>query len=167
LQGNANISVPLVIDLAERKLRWVDVKVPADGEFHSVRRSRGDLAHFGKDTMAYFGTGARPTLWELACLHAAARTRTVHVRRRDGHVAVLTRAPEEDAGRFLRRLRRLEGAREAPRLELGGAPTFFAGLSDEPSLPAGSEGYALRFRYTEADQVKRLAAGDLVAALRP
>jgi hypothetical protein len=167
LQGNAKISVPLVIDLEARKLRWVDVKVPTDDVFHSVGRARGDLAHFGKDTMAYFGTGARPTLWELACLHAAARTRTVHVRRRDGHVAVLTRDPDEDAGRFLWRLRRLEGAREAPRLELGSAPTFFAGLSDEPSLPAGSEGYALRFRHTEADQVKRLAAGDLVSALRP
>lgn len=166
LQGSAKISVPLVIDLQERKLRWVDVKVPTDDVFHNVHRSRGELAHLAKDTMAYFGTGARPTLWELACLHAAARTRTVHVRRRDGQVAVLTRAPDEDVSRFLRRLRHLEEAREAPRLELGGAPTFFAGLSDEPSLPEGSEGYALRFRYTDAGRVKRLAAGDLVAALR-
>jgi hypothetical protein len=165
LQGSAKISVPLVIDLVERRLRWVDVKVPSEDVFHSVRRARGDLAHFGKDTMAYFGTGARPTLWELACVHAAARTRTVHVLRRDGRVAVLTRAPDEDTGPFLRRLRRLEDAREAPRLELGGAPTFFAGLSDEPSLPEGSEGYALRFRHTDAGRVKRLAAGDRVAAL--
>jgi hypothetical protein len=167
LQGSAKISLPLVIDLEERKMRWVDVKVPTDDIFHSVRRARGDIAHFGKDTMAYFGTGARPTLWELACLHAAARTRTVHVRRRDGHVVVLTRASDEDTSRFLRRLRRLEGAREVPRLELGDTPTFFAGLSDEPSLPEGSEGYALRFLHTEADQVKRLAAGDLVSALKP
>jgi hypothetical protein len=167
LQGSAKISVPLVIDLQARKLRWVDVKVPSDDLFHSVRRARGDLAHFGQDTMAYFGTGARPTLWELACLHAAARTRTVHVRRRDGQVAVLTRGPDEDTSRFLRRLRNLQEARRVSRLELGTVPTFFAGLSDEPSLPEGSEGYALRFRYTEAEQVKRLAAGDLVAALRP
>nr|WP_211193887.1 MXAN_6230/SCO0854 family RING domain-containing protein [Pyxidicoccus fallax] len=166
LQGSAMISVPLVIDLVERRMRWVDVKVPADGSFHSVRRSRGELAHFGKDTMDYFGTGSRPTLWELACLHAAARTRKVHVRRRDGSVVVLTRAPDEDTGHFLRRVRRLEDARAVPRLELGSAPTFFAGLSDEPSLPEGSEGYALHFRHTDAGQVKRLAAGDLVAALR-
>lgn len=167
LQGNAKIAVPLVIDLEARKLRWVDVKVPADDLFHSVARARGDLAHLGQDTLAYFGTGARPTLWELACLHAAARTRTVHVRRRDGNVVVLTRAPDEDTRHFLWRLRRLEGASEVPRLTLQPAPAFFAGLSDEPALPQGSEGYALRFRHTEADQVKRLAAGDLVAALRP
>jgi hypothetical protein len=166
LRGSAKISVPLVIDLAERRMRWVDVKVPSEDLFHSVRRARGDIAHFGQDTMAYFGTGARPTLWELACLHAAARTRTVHVRRGHGGVSVITRAPEEDVGHFLRRLRRLEDAREVPRLELGGAPTFFAGLSDEPSLPEGSEGYALRFRHTDAGQVKRLAAGDLIAALQ-
>ena len=167
LQGSAKISVPLVIDLAERRMRWVDVKVPSEDVFHSVRRARGDLAHFGQDTMAYFGTGARPTLWELACLHAAARTRTVYVRRRTGGVVVLTRAPEESTGHFLQRLRRLEDVREVSRLALGTAPTFFAGLSDEPSLPEGSEGYALRFRHTDAGQVKRLAAGDLVAALRP
>jgi hypothetical protein len=81
-------------------------------------------------------------------------------------VAVLTRAPGEEAGSFLRRLRRLEGAQEVPRLALPPAPTFFAGLSDEPSLADGSEGYALRFRHTEADRVKRLAAGDLLASLR-
>ncbi|WP_224249343.1 MXAN_6230/SCO0854 family RING domain-containing protein [Hyalangium gracile] len=167
LQGSAKISLPLVIDLEARKLCWVDVKVPTDDPYHSVDVSRGELAHFSKDALAYFGTGARPTLWELACLHAAARTRTVHVRRRNGRVAVLTRAPNEDAGRFLRRLRHLEDAREAPRLELGRAPTFFAGLSDEPSLPDGSEGYALRFRHTEAERVQRLAAGELVSALRP
>ena len=166
LQGSAKISVPLVIDLEERRMRWVDVKVPPDGSFHTVRSSRHKLAQFGRSTLAYFGSGARPTLWELACLHAAARTRTVHVRRRDGSVAVLTRAPDEDTGAFLRRLRKLEDAREAPRLELGRAPTFFAGLSDEASLPEGSEGYALRFRHTDAGQVKRLAAGDLVAALK-
>lgn len=167
LQGNAKICVPLVIDLQARKLRWVDVKVPTEDVFHSVRRARGKLAHFGQDTMAYFGTGARPTLWELACLHAAARTRKVHVRLRNGQAAVLTRGADEDTSRFFWRLVQLKEAREAARLELGTAPTFFAGLSDEPSLPHGSEGYALRFQYTEADQVKRLAAGDLVAALRP
>ncbi|WP_224365616.1 MXAN_6230/SCO0854 family RING domain-containing protein [Hyalangium versicolor] len=166
LQGNAKISVPLVIDLETRKMRWVDVKLPAEGDFHSVEGARGHLAHLGQDTMAYFGTGARPTVWDLACLHAAARTRKVHVRRLDGRVSVLTRAPEEEASRFLRRLRHLEDARVASRVELGGAPTFFAGLSDEPSLPQGSEGYALRFRYTDAGQVQRLAIGDLVSALR-
>ncbi|MFP2930130.1 TerD family protein, partial [Pyxidicoccus sp. 3LG] len=167
LQGNAKISVPLVIDLAERRMRWVDVKVPSDSQFHSVRRERATLAHFGRDTMTYFGTGARPTLWELACLHAAARSRTVHVRRRDGRVSVLTRAPGEETGSFLRRVLQLEDARDVARLELGAAPTFFAGLSDDPSLPDGSEGYALRFRHTDAEKVRRLAAGELLSGLRP
>ncbi|AEI64962.1 MXAN_6230/SCO0854 family RING domain-containing protein [Corallococcus macrosporus] len=166
LQGSAKISVPLVIDLAEKQLRWVDVKVPPEDGFQSVRRSRGELAHLGKDTLAYFGSGARPSLWELACLHAAARSRTVQVRRRDGSVSVLKRAADEDTAGFLRRVRAMEADATAPRFMSGTAPTFFAGLEDMPALPAGSEGYALRFRHTSAQDVTRLAAGDLVAALK-
>lgn len=166
LQGSAQISVPLVIDLVEKQLRWVDVKVPPEDGFQSVRRSRGDLAHLGKDTLAYFGTGARPTLWELACLHAAARSRTVSVRRRDGTVSVLKRALGEDTAAFLRRLRSIEADTTAGSFKSGTAPTFFAGMTDVPSLPSGSEGYALRFLHTSAEDVTRLVAGDLVAALK-
>ncbi|MFY2557351.1 MXAN_6230/SCO0854 family RING domain-containing protein [Corallococcus terminator] len=166
LQGSAQISVPLVIDLVEKQLRWVDVKVPPEDGFQSVRRSRGDLAHLGKDTLAYFGTGARPTLWDLACLHAAARSRTVYVRRRDGTVSVLKRAEGEDTAAFLRRLRGIEADTTARSFKPGTPPTFFAGLTDVPALAAGSEGYALRFLHTSAEEVTRLAAGDLVAALK-
>ncbi|MFP2958023.1 MXAN_6230/SCO0854 family RING domain-containing protein [Myxococcus sp. 1LA] len=166
LQGKAKISVPLVIDLEQKQLRWVDVKVPPEDGFQSVRRSRGELAHLGKDTLAYFGTGARPTLWELACLHAAARSRTVRVRRRDGTVSVLKRGAEEDTAAFLRRLRGLDADATTHRFTPGTAPAFFAGQEDMPALPAGSEGYALRFRHTSAQEVTRLAAGDLVAALK-
>ncbi|NVJ05654.1 hypothetical protein HUW63_10490 [Myxococcus sp. AM001] len=166
LQGSGQISVPLVIDLVEKQLRWVDVKVPPEDGFQSVRRSRGELAHLGKDTLAYFGTGARPTLWELACLHAAARSRTVQVRRRDGSVSVLKRAPGEDTAAFLRRLRGLEAEATTHAFALGTAPTFFAGMTDVPALPTGSEGYALRFLHTSAESVTRLAAGDLVSALK-
>ncbi|MCP3097878.1 hypothetical protein LZ198_03200 [Myxococcus sp. K15C18031901] len=167
LQGSAKISVPLVIDLVAKQLRWVDVKIPPDDGFLSVRRSRGDLAHLGKDTLTYFGTGARPTLWELACLHAAARSRTVHVRRRDGTVSVLNRAPGEETAAFLRRLRGIQADATRQAFSPGTAPTFFAGLTDPPALPAGSEGYALRFQHTSAEEVARLAAGDLVSALKP
>ncbi|NVJ01271.1 hypothetical protein HV824_24590 [Myxococcus sp. AM009] len=167
LQGSGQISVPLVIDLVEKQLRWVDVKVPPEDGFQSVRRSRGELAHLGKDTLAYFGTGARPTLWELACLHAATRSRTVQVRRRDGTVSVLKRAPGEDTTAFLRRLRGIEADSTTHAFTPGTAPTFFAGMTDAPSLPAGSEGYALRFLHTSAESVTRLAAGDLVSALKP
>ncbi|NOJ79689.1 MXAN_6230/SCO0854 family RING domain-containing protein [Myxococcus xanthus] len=166
LQGSGKISVPLVIDLVEKQLRWVDVKVPPEDGFQSVHRSRGELANLGKDTLAYFGTGARPTLWELACLHAAARSRTVQVRRRDGTVSVLKRGPDEDTATFLRRLRGLEVDATTHAFTPGSAPTFFAGMTDPSSLPAGSEGYALRFLHTSAESVSRLAAGDLVSALK-
>ncbi|ABF90289.1 conserved hypothetical protein [Myxococcus xanthus DK 1622] len=144
----------------------MDVKVPPEDGFQSVHSSRGELANLGKDTLAYFGTGARPTPWELACLHVAARSRTVQVRRRDGTVSVLKRGSDEDTAAFLRRLRGLEVDATSHAFAPGSAPTFFAGMTDHPSLPAGSEGYALRFLHTSAESVSWLAAGDLVAALK-
>ncbi|HZH76798.1 MAG TPA: MXAN_6230/SCO0854 family RING domain-containing protein [Archangium sp.] len=166
LQGNAKISVPLLIDLEAGAMRWVDVKIPPEGQFHSVGRSRGPLAFLGKDTSRYFGTGARPTLWELASLHAAARCRTVYVRRRDGQVAAYQRALDESVAAFLRRVRGLGETDTVPGPRLGTLPALFAGLEDDAALPPGSEGYALRFRHTSAEQVKRLAPGDLLS-LRP
>lgn len=163
LQGNAKISVPLLIDLEAGAMRWIDVKIPPEGPFHSVRRARGALANLGKDTSRYFGTGARPTLWELATLHAAARCRTVYVRRREGPVSVYQRESGEPVASFLRRVRSLTETDTAPGLRLGTTPALFAGLGDDAALPPGSEGYALRFRHTSAEQVKRLAPGELLA----
>jgi hypothetical protein len=163
LQGNAQISVPLLIDLEAGTMRWIDVKVPPADRFQSVGRSRGALAHLGKDTTLYFGTGARPTMWELACLHAAARCRTVQVKRRDGRVSVYERADGESTAAFLRRVRTLSDTHVSEGLRLGSTPALFAGLGDEPALPPGSEGYALRFRHTSAEHVKRMAAGELLA----
>ncbi len=163
LQGNAQISVPLLIDLELGTMRWIDVKIPPEDRFQSVGRSRGALACLGKDATRYFGTGARPTMWELACLHAAARCRTVQVRRLDGRVSVYERADGESTAAFLRRVRTLSDTHVTEGLRLGATPALFAGLSDDPALPPGSEGYALRFRHTSAEHVKRLAAAELLA----
>ncbi len=71
----------------------------------------------------------------------------------------------EDAAAFHKRLRGREDGR--PRLELKLDACFFAALTDDPAIPRGSEGYALRFRNTSAEQVRRLSASGLVSALKP
>ncbi|WP_284661929.1 hypothetical protein [Myxococcus sp. SDU36] len=81
-------------------------------------------------------------------------------------MSVLKRAPGEDTAAFLRRLRGIEADATTHAFTLGTAPTFFAGMTDVPALPAGSEGYALRFLHTSAESATRLAAGDLVSALK-
>jgi hypothetical protein len=84
LQGNAKIAVPAILDLRAHELLWADVNLPPTLRFHSVAGYRATLAHIGQDLQAYFGAGARPTQWDVAAIHAAARARRVVVRRRDG-----------------------------------------------------------------------------------
>lgn len=88
------------------------------------------------------------------------------MRRRDGQVAAYQRALDEPEAAFLRRVRGLGETDTVPGPRLGTLPALFAGLEDDAALPPGSEGYALRFRHTSAEQVKRLAPGDLLS-LRP
>ncbi|WP_426750254.1 hypothetical protein [Myxococcus sp. Y35] len=92
--------------------------------------------------------------------------RTVQVRRRDGPVSVLKLAEGEDTAAFLRRLRGLAADATASHVTPGTAPVFFAGMSDVPGLPTGSEGYALRFLNTSAGEVAWLDAGDRASALK-
>ena len=84
LQGNAKIAIPAVVDVDARSLLWADVNLPASLRFHSVAGYRAVLAHLGHDLQSYFGAGARPTLFELAAIHAAARCERVIVRGADG-----------------------------------------------------------------------------------
>ena len=73
LRGRSVVTVPLTIDLAERRLRWIDVHVKDRGDLHQVGGYHAALAHVGKDFQDLVGTHARPTMWDLAAIHAAAR----------------------------------------------------------------------------------------------
>lgn len=93
LQGNAKIAIPAILDLHRGELLWADVNLPPTLRFHSVAGYRATLAHIGHDLQAYFGAGARPSQWDVAAIHAAARARHVVVRRRDGSLEVFTPEP--------------------------------------------------------------------------
>src|SRR5204862_5236930 len=49
LRGRSVITVPLVIDLKARRLRWLDVHVSDRGAFHQVGGYRAALSHIGRD----------------------------------------------------------------------------------------------------------------------
>jgi hypothetical protein len=93
LQGNARIAIPAVLDLDRQELLWADVNLPPTLRFHSAAGYRATLAHLGHDLQAHFGAGARPSQWDVAALHAAARARRVVVRRRDGRLEAFTAEP--------------------------------------------------------------------------
>ncbi|MFL5349702.1 MAG: MXAN_6230/SCO0854 family RING domain-containing protein [Hyalangium sp.] len=168
LQGDAKVAVPMLVDLRERRIRWIDLNLPSDAHaFHSVARYQTALESLGSDLTMYFGSGARMTLWELACLHAAARTTQVYVRGRDGRAFLYRRASDETVLAFYRRL--LERGPFDTKLESvpeGLGPVFLALQRDDlPAPAAGSQGYSLRWQQLSPETVRRMAASELVAEL--
>jgi hypothetical protein len=167
LRGRSMITVPLTIDLSERRLRWLDVHIKDGGDVRSVGGYRAALAHIGRDFADVIGTHARATMWDVACVHAAARANVVYIRERDGTFTVYRRRDNESKVARLGRM--MSGAADdgrVPAIPVADAPTWFALLSGLP-LPRGSVGYALDIRGLPADDIERQAAGDLIAELAP
>jgi len=165
LGGRSLITVPLTIDLVERRLRWLDVHIASRDQMHQVGGYRAALAHIGKDFADLASTGARPTLWDVACIHAAARANLVYVRERDGAITQYRRRDgETTVGRLARLLGDQGDDGTLAAIPPANAPTWFALLDDTLALPTGSEGYVLDARRT-GPTVTRLAAADLVAQL--
>jgi len=165
LHGRAAITIPLVIDLEARRLRWLDVHIAGHGALHAAGGYRAALAHIARDFADLAATGAQPTLWDIAAIHATARANIVYVRERSGALAVYRRRDSEST---LARLARLHAGSDADavldQLPPANAPTWFALLRDDLELPPGSTGYVLAGR-AAADGVDRLSATDLVSEL--
>jgi hypothetical protein len=167
LRGRSVVTIPLAIDLAERRLRWLDVHVASRDDFHQVGGYRAALAHAARDWDDFASTHARPTLWDVACIHAAARANVVHVRERDGSVTTYRRRHGETTPARLQRL--LSGSADDDRaaaIAPSDGPTWIALVEGDVPLAAGSTGYALDGRALAA-HVERIAAADLVAELAP
>jgi hypothetical protein len=107
----------------------------------------------------------RPTLWDIAAIHAAARANIVYVRERSGAIAVYRR---RDTEQTLARLARLHAGDDPDgmidELPAANAPTWFALARDDVALPAGSTGYVFGPRTAE-QSIERLSAVDLLGDL--
>src|SRR5262249_52786189 len=159
-------TVPLAIDLEARRLRWLDCHITGHHALHQVGGYRAALAHIGRDFSDLAATAARPTLWDLAAIHAVARANIVYVRERHGAIAAYRRRDREQAPARLARLHAgddTDGTLD--ELPPANAPTWFALLREDIELPAGSAGYVLDPRAARADAVDRLSAGDLLSEL--
>jgi hypothetical protein len=165
LQGKSVITVPFVVDLAALQLRWLDVHVASPEALARAGGFRAALAHLARDFADLAGPGARPTLWDIAAIHAVARANIVYVRERSGAISTYRRRDKEQA---LARLARLHAGDDPDgtldELPPANAPTWFALLRDDLELPTGSAGYVLDPR-SPSEGVERLAAADLVGEL--
>jgi hypothetical protein len=153
MRGSKGTFVPLVFDLEAGCLHWLDAYTRGQLELNNVAKANQDIRRLCPDLIRYFASRVRPSMYDLACLHAAARCRRVLVRDGDG-VRAVVRGPDESARDFLARI----GDGEPAALSTE-APVFAALLRGDLELPAGSTAYALfRERVTAP-----IAASDLLA----
>lgn len=155
LQGEHGVFMPLVYDLATNRIHWTDAYSRGALEFNNVATSNKAITKICPELIAYFGSGVRMSMFELALLHAAARSPRVYLR--STTTTVVERAAGEDPVQFLARLRQHDHAR-AP-LPHDGAPALALLYRGDLELPPGSSAYALFPGRTAA----ALAAADLLA----
>ncbi|MER5766383.1 MXAN_6230/SCO0854 family RING domain-containing protein [Streptomyces sp. NPDC001985] len=173
LTGPARTGVPMVIDVVDRTMRWLDVAQGVTGTHHSVERHADTLAVLGRGLTELFTSGARVGLGELAVWRAAARARTVVVRHFDGSLNVYRRRGEEGVAAFAARIGTPDtdtsgapGASGEPAPDLAGAELAYLLRGDLP-LRSGAEVFALHPAGLDAGEVRLLAAPELVSSLVP
>lgn len=158
LQGENGVYLPMVVDLQHDVLHWLDAYAQGGLQFNNVATSDRVIQRLCPEMITYFESGARPSLWQLALLHAAARCQSVWLR---GEAARrFTRRPGEDAAAYHQRLltgRDADEVRAEPQLPAG--PSFAALFHGDLDLAAGSTCYAL-FR---EEQSAVISASDLLS----
>lgn len=158
LQGENGMFLPLVVDLDHARLHWMDVYARGQLQLNNVATSNRDIARLGPALIGYFAGGERPSMFDLALLHAAARAERVIIRDPSGSATMLARRPDEPAAGFLARLRHRDRDRSWPALPPLTSPALAVVLRGDLALPAGATAYALI-----RDQITSpIAAGDLL-----
>lgn len=161
LTSASRASVPLMVDVAGRTMRWLDVAQGVTGTHHAVHRHANDLAVLAEHLTALFASGARVSLGELALWHAAARARTVIVRHHNGSTSTYRRQPEEAVTDFAARI----GTPECDEPADMSDATLAYLLRGDIALPAGAEAYALHAAGLDSSDLRMQSAADLVGSL--
>jgi hypothetical protein len=158
LDGENGVFLPLLLDLRAGVLHWLDVHAKGQFEMNNVETSNAAITKLCPDLIAYFASGARASLFDLALLHGAARCRRVLVRGRTS-CSQFVRRPDEDAPAFHARLVGGQPDATSPPPLLDGPPVLALLFRGDLDLPPGSSAYALfRERVTPT-----LAASDLLS----
>lgn len=164
LAGANGVFLPLVLDLRESTLHWLDVHSQGQLAFNNVASSNADITRICPEMIDYFGSGVRPSMLDLALLHAAARAGRVFLRPEGAAasdpVKLFVRRPGEPVPAFHQRLVRGEADEPRARPPRPDGPPLLALLHrGDVELPEGSTAYALfRERVTPS-----LAAADLLS----
>ncbi|MER0476856.1 MXAN_6230/SCO0854 family RING domain-containing protein [Streptomyces sp. Edi2] len=163
LTGRARASVPMIIDVSGRTMRWLDVVQGVTGTNHAVHRHVDALATLGSGLTGLFTSGARIGLGELANWHAAGRASTVIRRHTDESVSVYQRHTDENVATFAARIG-TPAVDSVADVQLHKAQLAYV-LRGDFDLSPGSEVFALYPAGLDADMVNLLTASDLINSL--
>ncbi|MEU9984251.1 MXAN_6230/SCO0854 family RING domain-containing protein [Streptomyces sp. NPDC050856] len=165
LTGRSRACVPLLVDVEAGRMRWLDVVKGVTGTEHAVWRHAHALATLAHRLTELFTSGARVSLGELAVWQAAARARTVVVRRADGGRDVYRRRDGEAVPSFAARI----GSPDTDAAGHGQSaePQLAHVLRGDLVLREGSEVFAVYPLGQDAAEVRLLAAADVVSAFAP
>lgn len=172
LAGANGVFMPLVLDLREGVLHWLDVYSQGQLAFNNVATSNAAITKICPEMMDYFASGVRPSMFDLGLYHAAARARRVFLRPAGAMseggsgvpgsdaVRLFVRREGESAPAFHQRLVRGEADEPRARPPRPDGPPILALLHrGNIDLPAGSVAYAL-FRERV---IPSLSASDLLS----
>jgi len=158
LDGENGVFMPLVLDIHNDQLHWLDVHATGSLAFNNVESSNTAITKICPELMMYFGSGVRCSMFDLGLLHAAARCQRVFIRGQ--YLAQFVRRTDETVAAFHARL--VRGEADEPHsdpLPSDGAPVLALLYRGNVELPAGSNAYALfREKVTPT-----LAASDLLS----
>jgi hypothetical protein len=73
LGGDAKALMPMVIDVAERRMLWADLSLSVHGGTHAVEGHAGKRARAAADQWDLFANSSRPSVLDLARWHASGR----------------------------------------------------------------------------------------------
>ena len=163
LTGQVRASIPMVVDVAARTMRWLDIAQGVTGTHHAVHRYADDLATLGQGLTNLFTSGARVGLGELATWQAAARADAVIVRHTDGSRSTYRRHAGETTATFAGRIG-TPATDDVPSLDVRQATLAFL-LRGDISLPEKSEVFAVYPAGLAAADVRLVAASDLATSL--
>ena len=108
LRGESGIFMPLVLDIEEMSLHWLDVFSKGQLIMNNVETSNKAIQIICPQQIEYFQRGTRMNMFELLSLHAASRSRRVYLRDGDT-ITVLDKKSGETNLSFLERLYQGEG----------------------------------------------------------
>jgi hypothetical protein len=156
LTGEHGVFMPLVVDLHDDALHWLDTYSKGGFGYNTVETSKNSIGTICPEMIEYFGQGARMSMLQLSLRHAAARGRRVVVRDGDA-VRTFVRRPDEASVDFLARLRGPQADAEGP-VPADDTPWLALLHRGDVPVPPGSEIYAL---FPE-QLVPTISASDLV-----